>query len=181
MSRIANTRRAAASAFESSAAASSDRSAAAVLDRSASRRTVLRGALGVGVLLSVRPAYGPTPPDLEAAVRAFARGAPVRTGKVLLDVAPLVENGNAVPVTVSVESPMTPAEHVQSIAIFNERNPQRDVAVFTLGARAGRARVATRIRLSTSQKLIAVARLSDGSHWQHGVDVIVTLAACVEG
>jgi sulfur-oxidizing protein SoxY len=157
-----------------------DRSAGATVDRPASRRSVLCGALGVGVLLGVRPAFGQTSPDLDAAVRAFARGAPVRTGKVLLDIAPLVENGNAVPVTVSVESPMTLAEHVQAIAIFNERNPQRDVAVFTLGVRAGRARVATRIRLATSQRLIAVARLSDGSHWQHGVDVIVTLAACVE-
>ena len=72
------------------------------------------------------------------------------------------------------------SEHVRRIAVFNERNPQRDVVVFTLGPRAGRARVATRIRLATSQKLVAVAQLSDGSWWQHGVDVIVTLAACVE-
>jgi sulfur-oxidizing protein SoxY len=66
----------------------------------------------------------------------------VKVGRVLLDVAPLVENGNAVPITVSVESPMTRADHVRRIAVFNELNPQRDVAVFTLGPRAGRARVA---------------------------------------
>ena len=63
---------------------------------------------------------------------------------------------------------------------FNELNPQRDVAVFTLGARAGRAKVATRVRLATSQRLVAVAQMSDGTYWQHAVDVIVTLAACVE-
>ena len=76
---------------------------------------------------------------------------------------------------------MSAADHVQAIAIFNERNPQRDVAVFTLGPRAGKAEVATRMRLATSQRLAAVARLSDGSCWQHRVDVVVTLASCIEG
>ena len=66
------------------------------------------------------------------------------------------------PVTVSVDSPMTPGDHVVAIAVFNERNPQREVAQFTLGPRAGRAQVGTRIRLPTSQQLVAVARLSDG-------------------
>jgi sulfur-oxidizing protein SoxY len=146
----------------------------------ASRRGLLQGALGLGVLIATRPSRGATPPDLDDAIRAFAGGAKVSTGKVQLEVAPLVENGNAVPITVNVESPMTATEHVRSIAVFNERNPQRDVVVFTLGPRAGRARVATRIRLATSQKLVAVAQLSDGTFWQHGVDVIVTLAACVE-
>ncbi len=146
----------------------------------ASRRGLLQGALGLGVLIATRPSRGATPPDLDDAIRAFAGGAKVSTGKVQLEVAPLVENGNAVPITVNVESPMTAAEHVRSIAVFNERNPQRDVIVFTLGPRADRARVATRIRLATSQKLVAVAQLSDGTFWQHGVDVIVTLAACVE-
>lgn len=146
----------------------------------ATRRSLLQRGLGLGALIALRPASGAMPADLDAAIRAFAGGAPVATGKVQLDVAPLVENGNAVPITVMVESPMTPADHVRSIAVFNERNPQRDVVVFTLGPRSGRARVATRIRLATSQRLVAVAQLSDGTFWQHGVDVIVTLAACVE-
>jgi sulfur-oxidizing protein SoxY len=76
---------------------------------------------------------------------------------------------------------MTAADHVVAIAVFNERNLQREVIKATLGPRAGKAQVATRIRLATSQKLVAVARLSDGSHWQQTVDVIVTLAACIEG
>jgi sulfur-oxidizing protein SoxY len=144
------------------------------------RRALLRGACAAAAWIAVRPALGDAPPDLDAAIRAFADGVPVRDGRVTLEVAPLVENGNAVPITVSVESPMTAADHVRTIAVFNEKNPQRDVVVFTLGPRAGRARVATRIRLATSQRLVAVARLADGSCWQHGVDVIVTLAACVE-
>ena len=84
------------------------------------------------------------------------------------------------PITVTVESPMTAADHVKAIAVFNERNPQRDVARFILGPRAGRAVVSTRIRLATSQSLVAVAQLSDGSFWSHTVEVIVTIAACIE-
>jgi len=142
------------------------------------RRSVL--AAGTLCLLSVRPSRADAPPELEAAIRAFAEGKPVQSGRVTLEVAPLVENGNAVPIAVVVQSPMSDADHVRQIAVYNEKNPQRDVVVFTLGPRAGRARVATRIRLATSQRLVALARLSDGSVWQHSVDVIVTLAACVE-
>jgi len=81
----------------------------------ASRRGLLQGALGLGVLIATRPSRGATPPDLDDAIRAFAGGAKVSTGKVQLEVAPLVENGNAVPITVNVESPMTATEHVKSM------------------------------------------------------------------
>lgn len=145
------------------------------------RRRVLRSAVALGACVVVRPSRSAPADDLQAAIRGFAAGANVAAGKVRFEVAPLVENGNAVPVTITVESPMSATDHVKAIAIFNERNPQRDVAVFRLGPRAGRAKVSTRIRLATSQKLVAVAQLSDGSYWQQAVDVIVTLAACVEG
>jgi sulfur-oxidizing protein SoxY len=118
---------------------------------------------------------------LAAAVAAYTQGAPVKPGRVKLQIDQLVDNGNVVPVSVSVESPMTAADHVTAIAIFNERNPQREVAKFTLGPRAGKAAVATRIRLATSQKLTAVARLNDGSYWSDTVSVVVALAACIEG
>ena len=89
----------------------------------------------------------------------------VRTGKVKLDMPPLVENGNTVPMTVSVTSPMTAADHVRSIHVFNEKNPQPNIGNFHLGPHAGRAQVSTRIRLADSQKIVAIARLSDGSFW----------------
>lgn len=127
-----------------------------------------------------RPAQADAP-ELAAAIRAWAGAATVRPGRVVLDVATLVENGNSVDLTVRVDSPMTAADHVTAIALFNERNPQRDVATFALGPRSGRAQVSTRIRLATSQQLVALARLSDGSVWSHTVDVVVTLAACIEG
>jgi sulfur-oxidizing protein SoxY len=104
----------------------------------------------------------------------------VRTGKVKLDVPPLVENGNTVPLTVSVANPMTPSDYVKSIHIFNEKNPQSNVGNFYLGPRAGRAQVSTRIRLADSQKVVAIARLSDDSFWSVTADIVVTLAACTE-
>ena len=142
------------------------------------RRECLAAGLVFGVSVLSHPARADD--ELAASVRAFTGGAPVREGKVKLEVAELVENGNTVPITVSVASPMTPEAHVKTIAVFNERNPQRDVAVFHLGPRAGRATVATRIRLATSQRLVAVARLSDDTWWSHSVEVIVTIAGCVE-
>ena len=144
-------------------------------------RPLRRSLLLAGAAFAVaRPALATTE-AMETAIRNFAGGTPPRNGKVVLEVAPLVDNGNAVPVTVRVDSPMSASEHVTSIALFNERNPQTDIAVFKLGPRAGKAVVATRIRMATSQKLVAVARLSDGSAWAGSADVIVTLAACVEG
>ncbi len=148
-----------------------------------SRRVLLVAGLGAGAsLVHTRSARAAElPAELAAALAAFAAGAPMREGRVTLEVAQLVDNGNAVPVTLSVSSPMTPADHVVAVALFNERNPQRDVFTARLGPRSGRARVASRIRLATTQKLVAVARMNDGTCWTHTVDVIVTLAACIEG
>ncbi|WP_338768222.1 SoxY-related AACIE arm protein [Massilia sp. METH4] len=140
-----------------------------------------RQLLAAGTLLAlVRPA-GATPQQMAAAIATYTGNKLPQTGRVKFDIAQLIDNGNAVPVTVRVESPLTAQDHVTSIAIFNERNPETDVVRFTLGPRAGKAEVSTRIRLATSQKLVAVAKMSDGSCWQQAVDVIVTLAACIEG
>lgn len=133
----------------------------------------------VGAAVMVGPA-GATPQSMAAAIQAFVGEGVAREGRVELDVAPLVENGNTVPLTVSVQSPMTAADHVVALAVFNERNPQPDVVQFLLGPRAGRAVVSTRIRLATSQQLVALARMNDGSVWSHRIDVVVTLAACIE-
>lgn len=140
-----------------------------------------RKLLTAGVALAVASPVFATPDEMAAAISAFTGGAVPKAGRVKLEVAALVDNGNAVPISVDVASPMTAADHVTAVAIFNERNPQPDVARFTLGPRSGKALVSTRIRMATSQKLTAVARMSDGSFWSGSADVIVTLAACVEG
>jgi len=152
-------------------------------DRSTRRRflALTGGAavLGAVPIVAVKPT-GATPAMMAGAIRDVAGTAVVRTGKVKLDVPPLVENGNTVPMTVSVTSPMTAEDHVKSIHVFVEKNPQPNVGNFVLGPRAGRAQVSTRIRLADSQKVVAIAKLSDGSFWSVTVDVVVTLAACTE-
>ena len=144
-----------------------------------SRRDFLRAAAGLAVLVTVRPAEA-TPATMQDAIRAVVGTARVTKGRVKLELPPLSENGNAVPLTVSVESAMTDAEHVRAIHVFTEKNPQPDVVGVRLGPRAGRARVSTRIRLADTQTVIAIAELSDGSFWSGEAAVVVTLAACLE-
>jgi len=135
--------------------------------------------LGAIPIVTLRPVEA-TPAMLATAIRNVVGEAPVRTGKVKLDVPPLVENGNTVPMAVSVSNPMTSDDYVRSIHVFNEKNPQPNIGNFYLGPHAGRAQISTRIRLADSQKIVAIARLSDGSFWSASVDVVVTLAACTE-
>jgi sulfur-oxidizing protein SoxY len=143
-------------------------------------RPTRRQVLGAGLAVAlVRPASA-TPESMAAAIRSFTGNAEIRTGRVTLEIPPLVENGNSVPLTVKVTSPMVPEDFVKRIALFNERNPQPNIAVFHLTPRAGRATVSTRIRLGDSQKIIAIAELSDGTFWSESADLIVTLPACVE-
>jgi sulfur-oxidizing protein SoxY len=121
-----------------------------------------------------------TPAMLTSAIRNVVGEAPVQTGKVKIDIPPLVENGNTVPMTVSVTSPMTATDYVKSIHVFNEKNPQPNIGNFYIGPWAGRAQISTRIRLADSQKVVAIARMSDDSFWSVSTEVIVTLAACTE-
>ena len=130
-------------------------------------------------IVTLRPLEA-TPAMLTAAIRNVVGEAPVRTGKVKLDIPPLVENGNTVPLTVSVTSPMTADDYVKSIHIFNEKNPQPNIGNFHLGPSSGRAQVSTRIRLADTQKVVAIARLSDDTFWQVTAEIVVTLAACTE-
>jgi len=149
-----------------------------------SRRGILKAAgtlAGAGALLrlSAKPADA-TPDMMQDAVRAAIGEAPVKKGKIKLDLPPLVENGNSVPCTVTVDSPMTAADYVKAIHIFNEKNPQPNVISVKLGPRAGRATLSTRIRLADTQTVTAIAEMSDGTCWSDDIYVIVTLAACVE-
>lgn len=146
-----------------------------------SRRHLLLAGVGAGLAgASGCPASLASTDDLVRRMAEFAQGATVRQARVRLEVAQLVDNGNAVPVTVTVDSPVTETDHVTHIAIFNERNPQPDVALFRLSPAAGVATVSTRIRVATTQRLVAMARMVDGTCWAGTADVFVTLAACIE-
>ena len=142
------------------------------------RRAALGGLLAVALLPA--PARA-TPDGMAAAIARFTGGATPEPGGITLDIPPLVENGNAVAVTLAVESPMTEADHVRAIALFNERNPLPQVLEARLGPWSGAARIGARIRLATSQRLVAVAALSNGRFVMTEQQVVVTLAACIEG
>jgi sulfur-oxidizing protein SoxY len=117
---------------------------------------------------------------MQAAIKSVIGEAPVKKGKVTLDIPPLVENGNTVAMSVTVESPMTATDRVKVVHVFNEKNPQPNVIDAHFGPRAARAAFSTRIRLADTQTLVAIAEMSDGSFWSDSIDVIVTLAACLE-
>ena len=153
------------------------------MERRSSRREFLLttggAAVALGSIMTVEPARA-TPAAMQEAIRKVVGSARVNTGRMKLDLPPLSENGHAVPLAVSVESPMTAADHVRAIHVFTEKNPQPDVVSFHLGPRTGRASVATRIRLADTQEVVAIAELSDGSLWSARAAVVVTLAACLE-
>lgn len=141
------------------------------------RRQFLAGAAAVVLLPFAAEA---TPEALSAAIKEVTGGAEPRTGKVTLDIPPIVENGNTVPMSVSVESPMTADDHVKAIHVFNEKNPQPHVFNAWLSPANGKATVGTRIKLADTQKVVAVAETSKGEFWSASAEVIITIAACIE-
>jgi sulfur-oxidizing protein SoxY len=113
-------------------------------------------------------------------VFSFTKGASVMPGKVKLDLPKVADSGHSVPMTVSVESPMTESAHVRTILVLTEKNPVRDACWFYLGPRAGRAEVGSRMRLNGTQRVVAIAQLSDGTFWSDARDIEVREAACTE-
>jgi sulfur-oxidizing protein SoxY len=141
------------------------------------RRDFLAGAAGALALPGV--ALAQVDP-LDPHVRALANGAPMRKGKVTLVLPQLADNGNSVPIRITVDSLMTAADHVKSIHLYSERNPVPNMANFYLGSRAGKAEINSRVRLAGSQRVTAVAKLSDGSFWYDAAPIVVTLSACLD-
>jgi sulfur-oxidizing protein SoxY len=141
------------------------------------RRDFLAGA--AGALAFPGAALAQADP-LDPLVRALTDGAPVRKGKVTLVLPQLADNGNSVPIRITVDSPMTAADHVKSIHLYSERNPVPNMANFYLGPRAGKAEIDSRVRLAGSQRVTAVAKLSDGSFWYDSAPIVVTLSACLD-
>jgi len=147
------------------------------MDAEFGRRRALT-ALAVGALvLVVRPAAA-TPETLAVALRETFGDRPIAQGRIKLEIPRLAENGNIVPVTITVDSPMTEADYVESIHVFAERNPLPRVLQVELGPHNGRARIATRIRLAVSQQVRAVAIMNDETLWSTAADVEVTVGGC---
>jgi sulfur-oxidizing protein SoxY len=133
-----------------------------------------------GALVALPADARATPVQAEAAIRAVIGEARLQAGRVKLDLPLLVENGNTVPMGVSVDGAYPDSERVVSLHVFAEGNPLPNVANFHFGPAAGRPAVQTRIRLATSQTVTAIAVLADGSCWSDSVELLVTLAACLD-
>jgi sulfur-oxidizing protein SoxY len=142
------------------------------------RREFLAGVLAAPLLPGAALAQAVSP--VEAQLRALAGGATVTKGRVRLELPQLADNGNSVAMKVSVQSPMTAADHVKAIHLYSDRNPVTHMASFHLGPRAGKAEVSSRVRLAGSQRVTAVAQMSDGSFWSDTAEVVVTLSACLD-
>jgi sulfur-oxidizing protein SoxY len=145
------------------------------------RRALLAAVAGAGIAAVVRIEPSPaTPASMKASIRKVAGEAPVKKGKVHINVPALVENGNSVSLSIKVDSPMTAEDHVKAIHVFNELNPQPNVISAYFGPRAGLAKISTRFRLADTQTVVAIAQMSDGSFWSASADVVVTVPACLE-
>ena len=143
------------------------------------RRNLLK--LGAGaVFVSVMPVRAfAASGDLQKAQRDLFADRPITEGRVSVTLPPIAENGYSVPITIDVDTPMTEGDHVSKIYIFSPRNPVPEIARFHLGSQAGRARVATRIRLGGTQAVQVIAEMNDGALWSGTRETVVTLAACV--
>ena len=118
---------------------------------------------------------------VDVLVQNVTGGAAVQRGRVKLDKPVLAENGNSVSLKVSVDSPMSASDFVKSIHLYAEKNPRPNIANFYLNPRGGRAQISTRVRLAGTQRVLAIAALSDGSFWSGTADVDVTNSSCYDG
>ncbi|MGF1619357.1 MAG: thiosulfate oxidation carrier protein SoxY [Rhodomicrobiaceae bacterium] len=146
------------------------------------RRDVVIGAAAVsGAALVLPRSAGATPEMRDEAVELITRGAEIRDERVNLTIPGVAENGLSVYTTVDVESPMTEADHVRAIHVLSEQNPIAHLMTFHLGPRAGVAKVSTNVRLAASQQVTALVEMSDGTFWRDRKNVVVTIAACIDG
>lgn len=142
------------------------------------RRQVLAGSAGALAVV----AFGVTPVhaanNAQDLLKAFTGGKPAVEGKVKLDLPEIAENGNTVPMTVTVESPMSEQSHVTEVLVLADGNPNAGVATFHFSPASGVAEANTRIRLAATQNIIAVAKMNDGSFQMASKQVKVTIGGC---
>jgi sulfur-oxidizing protein SoxY len=143
------------------------------------RRRLLKSAAGLTALVCGGVAMAS--PRSEAAIEAVTKGVPVKQGRVSLSMPALAENGLSVFTTIAVESPMTDADYVKAIHLISEKNPAPVIASFFLTPAMAEAKVSANIRLADSQRITALAVMSDGSIWSGEKSIIVTIAACIDG
>ena len=148
------------------------------------RRTWLKQIQGIGLLafgFCINPMMAlAKKEDADEAIKKITGGAAIKEGKVTLTIPPLVENGNLVVLKVGVDSPMTANDYVKTIHVIAEGNPLPNIFTVYLTPRSGAANITTRVRLADSQRVWAIAQMSNGSFWQGSAETLVTLSACTE-
>lgn len=145
-----------------------------------SRRGMLAGASGLAIVgIVLTPTDGQaTPAAVAEQIRKLAGNAEVKSGRVILKMPQIAENGNTVPLTVAVDSPMSGTDYVKSVHVFADGNPAPEVANFTFSPLSGKVEVQTRMRMARTQNVVAVAQMSDGSFFSSQAEVKVTIGGC---
>ncbi len=145
------------------------------------RRFIVAGG-GAAVALTCLTVTGgsawATPAEMEEAINTLIGGVSPRAGRIRLKAPPIAEDGNVVPLTVSVDSAMTAEDHVRKIHILTEENPWPRACTFLLGPQNGRAEVSTRVRLIKGQSVVALAEMNDGSVYRATAAIKVTVGGC---
>jgi sulfur-oxidizing protein SoxY len=139
-------------------------------------------ALGSGAVVTlligdVSPLFA-TPAEADAEIAKFTGGKAMDKGKISIDLPEIAENGNTVPLQVSVESPMTDKDYISDILVVADGNPRPGIATFRLTPMSGKATASTRIRLQTTENIIVVAKTNDGKFFTDRKQVKVTIGGC---
>ncbi len=144
------------------------------------RRDLLKAAgLGTLAVAGLVPGQAAaTPEDVAMQIDEVTKGAQLKKGKIKLDLPDIAENAATVRTTVTVDSPMTPDDYVKAIHLFGEGNPNPTIVTFNLTPNIAKAEATTRIRLAKTQKVVAVAVMSDGSAYTTSKEVKVTIGGC---
>jgi sulfur-oxidizing protein SoxY len=153
--------------------------------RRLSRRRLLQAA-GAGTVAIAGASLAPRRALAQAAkpgahqevLNKLVGGKKAQAGKVTVRMPEIAENGNTVPVTVSVDSPMTPQNYVKSVHVVADDNPNPEVMSVHFTPASGKAEISTRMRLAKTQSVIAYAELSDGSVWSGKAEAKVTIGGC---
>jgi sulfur-oxidizing protein SoxY len=146
--------------------------------RVVSRRAALALGVGTAAAFAGGSLAHATPSEAEEAIAKFTGGKQPAQGRIAIDLPEIAENGTAVPLAVTVESPMTQADHVTDVLVVADRNPNPRVATFHFTPLSGRAEVATRIRLNATENVIVVARTGDNRFYTARKEVKVTIGGC---
>jgi sulfur-oxidizing protein SoxY len=146
--------------------------------RAVSRRAALALGLGTAAALVGDRRARATPSEADEAIAKFTGGKPAAPGPIAIDLPEIAENGTAVPLAVTVESPMTGADRITDILVVADGNPNPRVAAFRFTPLSARAELATRIRLNATENVVVVARTSDNRFYTARKEVKVTIGGC---